>query len=64
MNEAINTNHLAALSEILEYIVYYDAPSLFLDNIPFNSAPDLLFPIPTYRDTYIDLYVDDYIAIS
>jgi len=61
MNEAINNNRLAILSETSEYIAYYDAPSLLLDNIPFNSALDLLFPIPTHRDAYVNLHVDDYI---
>ena len=63
MNEAINTGRLADLSKTSSYIDYYDLPSILSNDIPFATAPTLLFPIPTYNGATVDLCIDDYINI-
>ena len=36
---------------------------MLLNSIPFTIAPDLLFLIATYKDCFVNLYIDDFINI-
>ena len=63
MNKALNTNHLQALLNTLNYINYHEEPLIFPESIPFTSTLKLIFNLDTGQDTFVNLYTDNYINL-
>ena len=55
-------NRLNVLLRDSYYLEFYEWPELIDNNIPFTKALNLLFLIPTNREKFINLYVDNLIA--
>ena len=63
INESLNIGRLSALYSTSKYIKYHEALQLLPDSIPFTAASDLLFLIATYKDRFVDLYIDNFINV-